>query len=212
MSLPPALERLRGRLATADAPGPVAKGRMAPSPLPPGRLRPPAGHRPRQAAVLLLLREAGDGLSLPLIVRPRVEGDAHSGQISFPGGQREGDETAAQTALREAQEEIGVDPGAVELLGRLSDHWIPVSDFVVRPVVGFTGRRPDYRPEPGEVERIFEQPLAPLHGEELESCFVRRVGERELSFPCWDLPEGRLWGATAMMLAELLALLSPPVR
>lgn len=213
MDIPAELHPLRERLAAPGGlPTGAANGRMAPSPLPPGRLAPPRGHRPREAAVLLLLQEGDGGLRLPLIVRPRADRDAHSGQISFPGGQREGEETPEQTALREAHEEIGVEPGSVQLLGRLAEHWIPVSDFVVRPVVGWTGGRPSYRPQPGEVERIFEQPLHPLLGGELESSFVRRVGERELRFPCWELPEGRLWGATAMILAELLALWSPPVR
>ena len=145
---------------------------------------------------------------MPLLVRRSLAGDVHSGQIALPGGGLEGDESIEQAALREAHEELGIEPTSVELLGRLSPQWIPVSNYVVWPVVGTTGARPALRPDPTEVARAFwSSPDVLASGE-----VTLRTREREgvtMQMPGWELPEGFLWGATAMILAELVELIGP---
>ena len=141
------------RQALADElPGEPAKAVMMPRPR-----RPFASDRPLEpAAVLILLRSTSEGVRLPLIVRRSVDGDAHAGQISLPGGRREHGEDILETALRETREELGIDTGGIEILGRLSPQRIPVSAFEVHPFVGWSQEEFDYDPEPTEVQRVFE--------------------------------------------------------
>jgi 8-oxo-dGTP pyrophosphatase MutT (NUDIX family) len=131
----------------------------------------------------------------------------HKGQISLPGGRREGEELIEQTALREAQEELGVAPCAVEVLGALTPLYIPPSDFCITPVVGWTGARPDWQPDAVEVAEVLEIPLrhladpANLHKE------TWQPGELSMQVPYFLVRGHRVWGATAMVLSEFLALL-----
>jgi 8-oxo-dGTP pyrophosphatase MutT (NUDIX family) len=198
------LHELRRALAR-PLPGDAVKAALAPRPSG-GRVGAVAPPSARPAAVLMLLVPDGGGLQLPLLLRESVEGDVHSGQIALPGGGSDPGEDAVTTALREAHEELAIDPRTVDVLGILSPQWIPVSGYVVTPVVGTCAQRPTLFPDPAEVagtlwttvERLQSQPL------------VWRPWERagvKLQRPGWELEEGFLWGATAMMLAELLALI-----
>jgi len=189
-------------------PGDEAKERLAPRPAG-GRLHREPAPDARVAAVLMLLVPDEQGLTMPLILRPHVDGDVHSGQIALPGGGREGKESVEDTALREAQEEIGIEPSAVEILGRLSPQSIPVSNYVVHPVVGTCPERPGFRLDPVEVADAFWAPLDRLRLEQVEVRRSERAGV-PFEMPGWPLPQGFLWGATAMMLAELIALVEPP--
>jgi 8-oxo-dGTP pyrophosphatase MutT (NUDIX family) len=165
----------------------------------------------RPAAVLVLLFEQQNELHVPLILRRQFQGDVHSGQISFPGGGSESGESPEQTALREAHEELGIGGESVEMLGRLSPHWIPVSGYLVTPVVGCAAVLPQIVPDPSEVEEVLVVSLDRLAGDEMRARQRRRFSGVEVEVPGWQLPQGFLWGATAMMLAELLAVLpSPP--
>ncbi len=169
---------------------------------------PKAKEEARAASVLALLVSDGRDLRLPLIHRKVVEGDVHSGQISLPGGRQEPGEDAVTAALRETREELGIDSARIEVLGCLSPHRIPVSSHVVTPYVGWASGPLAYWRDPREVEGIFEVSLREL----LDPHRRTRVpldlrGERVL-VPGWQLDEGLVWGATAMILAELLSLLS----
>lgn len=178
---------------------------MSPSP----RLfEPPVGVEPRQAGVLLLLYPVGGTLYLPLTVRtPDLE--HHSGQVSLPGGGWEaGDRSLQETALREAQEEIGVAAGEVEVIGALTPLYVPTSHNVIHPFVAYTPRRPDFSPDPKEVAELLEVPLDVL----LDPA-TRREEDwiwhgATLHVPFYAVGRHKIWGATAILLAEFLALLA----
>ncbi len=196
---------LRGSL-----PGGRAQMRMAPVPRP-GWDPEAEAPRGRPAAVLVLLYPvaAGDGRREPtLLLTERTETmELHRGQIAFPGGCAEEGESPEDTALREAHEEAAVSPDRVRLLGRLSRLWIPASGYLVTPVVGVTDERPPLRPDPTEVARLLEVPLREL----LDPRTLRTEGRsrdgRWQTVRYFAIGEARLWGATAMMTAELLTLL-----
>ena len=166
------------------------------------RWDPPAEHR--QAAVLVLLYPAGteQRLHMVLIRRPDYPG-VHSGQIAFPGGARERGESLEQTALRETHEEVGVDVGQVSVLGPMSPLYVFASNFNVHPFLAWASERPAFTPCEKEVAAIIELPLERLaeprfYGEEHLTLRGRRVW-----VPSFAAPQARIWGATAMMLAEL---------
>lgn len=155
----------------------------------------------RKSAVLVVFYPVADKICFPLIVRPVYDG-AHSGQIAFPGGKYElTDESLKHTALREAEEEVGVRRGDVKILGSLSEVFIAASNFVVLPYVGYVDRRPDFVADRREVERILEVDVnefpAPVVGE------IAVRGE-QLEVPYYEVEGHVVWGATAKMISELL--------
>lgn len=175
------------------------------------RLRvPPAGRPGRPAAVLALLfpDDAGD-TRVVLIERTRF-GDHHSGEVSFPGGKVEpGDADATATALREAEEEVGLDPtdAGLRIVGPLDALWIPVSDFAVTPVLAVAERRPRLRPAPAEVARILEVPMARFVPDAPLTMVERTIGDWPLRYGAYDLDDLSVWGATARVLSQLGAIL-----
>ncbi len=113
------------------------------------------------------------------------------------------------TALREAEEEIGVLRQTVIPMGRLSELFIPPSNFLVTPIVGYILKRPDFKPEPGEVDKILEISLDQLLLEETKQ--VRDITvfpDIKLQVPCFYVEENVIWGATAMMLSELIDIIN----
>lgn len=193
---------------TKPLPGRPAQERMT------GRVVPMPEALPegvRDSAVLQLIYPV-DGVPHMLFMRRTEDGHAHSGQISFPGGRWEAqDLDFMQTALREANEEVGLPPGAVEVLGALTPLYIPVSFFMVHPFLAWSSSRPDYRPSPDEVSELIELPVEYL----LDPANKVRTQVRPssmpglvLDVPAYQVPDGSIiWGATAMMLAELEAML-----
>ncbi len=200
------LERtLRVKLA-GTLPGIDAQMRFAPAPLRPGWQ---PGHFPpdtRTAAALLLVYPGDSGPAMPLTVR--ASGLArHAGQISLPGGASDPGETLADTALREASEEIGIDPGAVRVLGELTPVHVLVSGFTLHPVVGVTHERPVFIAATGEVDEVLEVSLDDLR----DASRIRRgTRVREgvaVEYPYFDLLGRQVWGATAMILGEFICLI-----
>jgi len=132
----------------------------------------------------------------------------HSGQISLPGGGWEkGDASLQETALREAQEEIGIATGPLEVLGPLTPLYVPPSHNVVHPFVAYTPQQPTFHPDPKEVAELLEVPLSLL----LEPATRREEDwmwrDLPLHVPFYAVGEHKVWGATAIVLAEFLALL-----
>lgn len=205
----PSLYQIETRVRTAlesPLPGAAAHLRLAPRPRKgwhPDQIRPGA----RKAAGLVLIYPLADTPHVLLTVRAGGL-ELHRGQVSLPGGKVEPKETIQDAALREAAEEVGVEPGLVRVLGTLSPLYIPVSDFALHPVVGITDHRPVFRRHSDEVGRILEIAL---------ECFVTPEGTPrrgaisrggdQILIPYFELNDERVWGATAMVLAELLAVL-----
>jgi len=188
-------------------PGRAAQLTMAPE----YRLPPAAADIPcepgRAASVLVLLYPDAPGTSFPLIRRTDSPGP-HGGQMALPGGALDGCESPERAALRETEEELGVEPSAIELLGALSPLPIVRSGFLVQPFVGWIDERPSFRPSPAEVAEIVETCL-----DELLDPANRRIGRREYDGRQWNVPyfsiKGHeVWGATAMILAEFAAIVS----
>jgi 8-oxo-dGTP pyrophosphatase MutT (NUDIX family) len=211
---------------TGTLPGTEAQRKMAP-------LRHPmpevAADSVRQSAVLALLHQHADlphitnALSLVFTLRPDSLRH-HPGQISFPGGGYEPrDDSLGTTALRETSEELGIPTNGVRILGELTPLYIAPSRNLVHPFVGWISHLPPVNPDPVEVSAIVDVPLGylldPTH---LGNHTWHRDGQR-LSAPCYVVPppvteelhpadsEVHIWGATAMILSELLAIIRPLV-
>ncbi len=195
---------LRSRLAE-PLPGAPAQLRFAPSPARKGWQPGDQPASARSAAALILLYPGDLGASFPLTMR-RDDLPRHPGQISLPGGGIDPGEDPAAAALREAHEEIGVDPADVRIIGALSPLWVIVSNFVVRPFVGVTDRRPDFRAAPREVAEVIETPVHWVRDESRVGRDHRTRDGLGLAFPYFDFAGHRVWGATAMMLGEFAAL------
>ncbi len=160
----------------------------------------------RKGAVLACLYEDNNELMTILIERTQ-DTTPHSGQIAFPGGKyEEFDENQIQTAFREAEEEVGLNPNDLELLGQLSPIEIPVSGFTVLPVVAWHNGIPNLNGNPHEVESMIQTPLFPL----IKSLRIQEIPVREhqVTTPCFLTQKHIVWGATAMVLGELREIIS----
>lgn len=165
---------------------------------------PVQGRKPRLSAVLsLFIPDITDIWSLVLIKRPIYEG-FHSGQIAFPGGKHEeGDISLIHTALRETAEEIGLNV-SVEVLGALTDIYIPPSNYLVTPFVAIAKERQPWYPNSSEVDQVIEMPINQLLDEQIVSQGSFITGfKKEVMAPYFALNDYKIWGATAMMLSEL---------
>jgi 8-oxo-dGTP pyrophosphatase MutT (NUDIX family) len=180
----------------------------------PGRSRWSAPTDSARPAAVLVLVTPGPGddpaSAAEVVLMERADrGGHHSGQISFPGGKAEPGETPDETALREAREEVGLDPEAagVRVIGPLESFWIPVSDFRVNPILAIAAHRPELTPSPDEVAAVIRAPLSAfLPGAPIE---VVETTNREWRLRYGAYPIGRhlVWGATARVLGQLGALL-----
>ena len=168
----------------------------------------PPGNAVRAGVLLLLHQHQGDWHTV-LIERVTHDRDKHSGQISLPGGKLDlCDESIEACALREANEEIGLIKDQVQILGRLSDLYIPVSRFLVTPVVGVVLELQTLTAQPSEVAGIFRVPLTTLFSEQ-----TRQIIDLDLSnglhlpkVPYFQIEGKVVWGATAMMLNEFITI------
>ncbi len=201
-SLTLSLETVRAALALPDFD--VLQAHVLMSPDPRGPM--PQAIRPREAGVLAMLFPHDDG-QLHLVLTRRTDTlRGHSGQVSFPGGRRDPEDADfAETALRETCEELGICDG-IEIIGDLTQIYIPPSNFNVHPFVGYRESTPYFRPSEDEVAEVFTVPLEALldsayKREEMREFHVR--GETmQMRVPYYALCGHKVWGATAIMLSE----------
>jgi 8-oxo-dGTP pyrophosphatase MutT (NUDIX family) len=207
--------------ARLKQPLPGAEAQLKMSPTHPGA-RPLTRDAPpdvKHAAALILLTPRGrlaeaaeaakaDSFFIPLTVR-RPDLLHHPGQISLPGGGLDHGEMHEAAALREAEEEIGVDPSTVRILGSLTPLYVIVSGFIVTPFVGVVEDRPEFDPEAREVAEILEVPLSALSDPARRKWGNKTREGYKLDFPYFavgDSAQHQVWGATAMILSEFVEL------
>jgi 8-oxo-dGTP pyrophosphatase MutT (NUDIX family) len=164
--------------------------------------------RTRESAVLILFYPYKNQIFIPLILRPPYDG-VHGGQMAFPGGRVEKeDENLTRTALREAQEEIGVRLTDIKIIGQLTKLYIPPSNFYVQPVVGYMDSKPDFYPDAREVDKVFEVTLEEINNPQIVGRKMLNVKGIEVETPFYGIQNNTVWGATAMMISELLDVLN----
>lgn len=191
------VERLKRELPSALAHDPLRA-------VPVGSIKPKfnTSLTPRPGSVLILLYEDKGEIKFPLIKRPEYPG-AHGGQISLPGGKTEAGEDSIQTALREANEEIGVSRMDVNILGRLSEFHVIPSNYLITPVVGAISYKPQFIPDPFEVAGILEGTVSHLIKDDAVAVTeILAAGQYKMKAPHFNFENEVVWGATAMMLNE----------
>jgi len=192
------------QIINKSLPGKEAQRKMAP---PLRSLDPEPGITPRPSAVLIPLLADQEQLSVILTVR-QSSLNHHSSEISFPGGASEPDDAnLVQTALREADEEIALTKESIEITGALTPLYIPPSHYLVHPVVGWISKKPRLRANPAEVDRILEVPIELLLKPETIQQQVWVHEGKQKTAPCYKVDGHCIWGATAMILSELLTLI-----
>ena len=163
----------------------------------------------KPSGVLILLYPYRDDIGFVLMRRPDYTG-VHSGQISLPGGkfEEEQDRDLIATAMREAKEEVGIKPSAVNIIGTLTPLYIPPSNYLVTSVVGWTEQRPEFIADPREVEEIIEMSLTDfLNDLNVRTRRIKLFMGLSANFPCYYIDRNVIWGATAMILSEFRVLL-----
>ncbi|MFP4448211.1 MAG: NUDIX hydrolase [Bacteroidales bacterium] len=184
-------------------PGESAQSKMAPL----HRYSKKITHHTKKAGVILLLYPKNNEVYTVFIKRQLYEG-VHSGQISLPGGKMEKtDKTLIETALRETWEEIGIHPKQIKIIGKLTELFIPVSDYIVQPVIGTLHHEPEYSPDPREVDKIYSIPLKKLTDPfcvNINQTFTEN--NKKYTAPFYKVDELQIWGATAMILSEFMEL------
>lgn len=166
-------------------------------------------HAKRAATLTLLYPENGD-FKIALMKRVTNPKDRHSGQVSFPGGKvEESDRDLEHTALREAEEELGIPQTVVSVLGKMTDIYIPVSNFLVYPFIGFTESKPNFEVQKSEVQQIVEAPLSVLLNKANRKTTNLTLPNKITlkGVPYFDVNGNIIWGATAMMLSEFTAII-----
>ncbi|HEV3005025.1 MAG TPA: CoA pyrophosphatase [Pirellulales bacterium] len=197
-------EQLAARLSTPPLAGRAAQRRFEPE-LCYGRHAGPPRGRAKTAAVLVLVYPHEGQWHLPLTVR-RSDMATHAGQISLPGGMIETGETAPHAALRELDEELGVPAAGLELLGQLTPLFVFVTEFLVVPWVAAARTRPDWMPNDDEVAELLEVPFSLLCDPAHHGRHSRRQRGVDFTAPHIQWGRHRIWGATAMILGELITI------
>lgn len=165
---------------------------------------------PKIASTLLLIYPKDGETFFCLIERQEYEG-THSNQISFPGGKNEIGESMQETALRETKEEIGVDPISINIIGKLTQVYVPPSNFLIHPFVGYCDFTPSFKANDREVQRIIEVNIVDLFKKDIikfkKMSFKKSSGNVDFEVPYLDLNNKIVWGATSVILNEFRILL-----
>ena len=187
-------------------PGRFAQEVMAPRPIDESRFRENPNVPARPGGVMVLLYPKDGEIYLPLMKRPVYNG-AHSGQVSFPGGKVEkSDKNLTETALRETHEEIGVKPQSINVIGELSELFIIASNFKVFPTIGVLKSEPEFIPDSREVDRVLLPNLSHLRDVNNRGVKTMHFPPYTMESPYFDIEGEVVWGATAMILSELIHL------
>jgi 8-oxo-dGTP pyrophosphatase MutT (NUDIX family) len=170
---------------------------------------PSENYNPRKSAVLILLFPLNNSMKTVLIQRPEYKG-VHSGQVAFPGGKYEdGDKDLMATALRETAEEIGVKEDELKILGNLTELYISPSNFLVTPYIGFLNKVPSFHPDPLEVQKIIVVDLDLLNDISIQGIkTIEHSNGYKIKTPCYEVEGLIVWGATAMIISELNAVVA----
>lgn len=203
-------EKIRAALQN-DKPGWQAQVLMTPDPY---RLKKPPVHKQescRRSAVMVLLVQDEETATVQVTLTVRSKAlKHHAGQVSFPGGGIDPGETVVEAALRESQEEVGINPADVEILGELTHLYIPVSNNLMFPIVGCVNSDVTFYPDPREVHEVFTVPVSTLFDRTIVQQKDWTIQGKATSFPYWNIHgEVPVWGATAMILSELVELIRP---
>ena len=153
------------------------------------------------AGVLLLLFPDNDNIHFFLTLRTETV-DHHKGQISFPGGVQEHNETLEHTALRETMEEIGIKPESISMIGKLTPLFIPVTGFEIFPFIGWSDNKPVTKAQDKEVKKIIVASISDLIDEQNHKIKKTKIRNIPVSMPYYDLNGETVWGATSMILSE----------
>lgn len=198
------LERL-GRLLEQPLPGVQAHELLMPEERKALLRKPFDLSNARRAGVLVLLYPENEETRIVFIKRSEYEG-VHSGQIAFPGGQYEKyDDNLQKTALRETEEEIGVNQDSINILGSLSEIYIPPSNYLVLPVIGWVNYIPEFNPDPSEVERVLTFSFDDFMKSSAFKTETIRTSEYLIrDIPCFKVDGHIIWGATSMIMSELV--------
>lgn len=177
----------------------------------PGEHKPPyvPSQMARRSAVLVALHDSADGPSV-ILTRRTAHLSSHKGEMSFPGGRVEEGETLVQAAVREAHEEVNLDPALVTPVGELDSLSTIVSQSSIHPIVATLSRFPELSPHEHEVERIVHVPLAELASAETYRREVWVRGGNPFDIHFFEIEGDTVWGATGRMLHQLLDMLTAP--
>ena len=189
---------------SCDLPGPHAHRLMSP-------VRPADFIMPQidsLAAVLVIIYPHQYQWTIALIQRT-CGNYPHGGEISFPGGKLEEMEESRSAALREAQEELGLDPDSVEIVGKLSPIPTVATRYLVQPFVCVTETRPAWHPHPREVAHILEIPVSHFLNPNNRFQEIREINDLQVEIPFFKMANYKIWGVTAMILCELLQIARP---
>jgi 8-oxo-dGTP pyrophosphatase MutT (NUDIX family) len=161
------------------------------------------------AAILILLHnDVNNDNSIRFFLTERThEVQYHKGQVAFPGGTWEEGEKLSETALRETHEEIGIKPEKVRIIGRLTPLFVSVTGFMIHPFIAALRSRSEPEPQPDEVKKVFSVHLEELLDPDSLKEEVRIIRDYTVDVPYFDLNGHKVWGATAMILAEFKACL-----
>ncbi len=188
-----------------ELPGTKSQYKMAPQ----LRIQSEPTDETTEAGVLILLFPRNNKIETVFIRRHKYNG-VHSGQISLPGGKFESkDKNIINTALRETEEEIGVNKNTVNVIGTLTPLYISVSDIIVSPVIGYTDTYPVFSVNKSEVNYIINSEINSLINVDNKTTEIIKVKNSEIKAPLYKIaPTDKIWGATAMILSEFIDLIT----
>ncbi len=201
------LDKIKNRLKNA-LPGEKAHLNMSPrSHNVPLRKFKPSSDAKQSSVMVLLKYIEPDELIIPLTLRSDKL-TSHRGQISFPGGMAEKGETPLETAYRETEEEIGIKGDKIEYIGTLSQLYVPPTNFIINPIVGWLQNDVEFFLNPDEVAEIIHVPFHKIRNSDSVKYKKSNINGLEMDIPYWEVhAEIPLWGATAMILSELISII-----